>query len=663
MQPRKLGLVLSRVLALVSVDLPMLGFAGVCLVIAALAELAIPRCISAVIFAVAEGDRASLMRILSVLGGACVTFAVFAALRGSAFSVVNQRLVRRLRERVFGSILTQETAYFDEHETGELVSRLSADCQSVARCLAVNLNVMLRNGMQALLGMVYLAWVSPKLAAVTTAMVTVLWVATLWYGAFSRRAGMAFQDAAAGAGEVAEESIRLVRTVRVFGTEQRELGRYGSALARMLSIDLRRAVAYGGFVFTSALLFNATRIFALFVGGLWTLNGTLTAEQLTTFILYVELVMGATGAVADQWAVVMESVGASERVLELAQLPPARQFQQQQESAKAAKAGEEDELPSESAWGVRFEGVTFRYPSRPDRLALRGVDLDVAPGEVVALVGASGSGKSTLVSLVQRLYEPASGRVVVGGRPMDEINLGRFRRGLGVVTQEPHLFSGTVEENVRYGCEGATKEDVERALAIAQADGFVAQLPEGVDTRIGDVALSGGQKQRLAIARALVRNPRLLILDEATSALDTESEAQVQAALANVIFGSEGGEEEEGKGGEEAERPTMLIIAHRLSTIRSADRIVVLEDGLVVEQGAHEELMRLPKGAYARMVRRQTAAFADDEEDDDGDERPGAVSTASAAASAEEATENLAEESCAVSLHGGTPNHCNDSRS
>jgi ATP-binding cassette subfamily B (MDR/TAP) protein 9 len=591
--PEALSVVAARLGALVRQDGPLLLIAAFFMVAAALAELSIPMFLSRAIAAATSGGGASFTSAVRTLAFLALAFGALSGARGASFSVVNQRLVRRLREQLFSALLRQPVSFFDTHDVGELTSRLGADAAAVARAVCTNVNVLARNALQVVIGSALLAALSPPLALAAAGVTVLLWAVTERYGRFSRRAARALQDATAGANRVAEEAFSLARTVRASGTEDAEGARYGTHVAAMHDINSRQSAAYGIYVSASNSLYHLANAAALALAGAAAMSGGaagLSAETLTTFVLYVELVLCAALAVSDQWPAICDALGAGERVLALAAAPP----------APLLAPGVLPTAPSSGA--VQLRDVWFSYPGRPP--ALCGVSLALRPGETVALVGTSGSGKTTLAALLQRLYDPTSGEVLLDGVPLTSLDATWFRRQLGVVSQEPRLFSDTVCNNIAYGLPDATPAAVQAAARAANAHDFIMSLPKGYDTMVGAGGLSGGQKQRIAIARALVRNPALLILDEATSALDAESEALVQAALDGAMRGA---------GGEGGRRRTCLVIAHRLSTVRRADRIVVLHGGAVAEEGTHDELVRRKGGIYAQLVARQRGGLDDDE--------------------------------------------------
>ncbi|KAK9812558.1 hypothetical protein WJX73_008602 [Symbiochloris irregularis] len=555
----------------------LLASAFLCMVISALAELSIPHFTSACIFA-AAGKQApeSFYSLLRILVAVSLSYGIFAGLRGFCFSLLNTTLIQNLRAELFRSMIAREVAFFDSAEVGVLTSRLGSDCQAVVRCLSSNINVAARNSLQCIGGAIYLTWLSRDLALACLVMTTVLWGVALRHGAFTRRAQRAYMNKLADTNQVAQEVFLLSRVVRTFGTEEREVGRYKLQLRTLRRISVRQATAYLLYLASNGSLFHLTKVMALAMGGGMALAGKVTGQQLTAFVLYVEFVMAASLSVCDQWGGVMEAIGASERVIDYLDAPPAPQL----DSGKVLET---------FSGRVQMRDVEYTYPTRPDDPALRGISITLEPGKLLALVGLSGSGKSTLVAMLQRLYDPTRGQVLVDGTDLREVDAAWFRSQIGVVDQEPRLFAESIAANIAYGMEDVSQEQIEEAARLANADKFIWSLPEGFDTKVTDKLLSGGQRQRIALARALVRQPKLLVLDEATSALDAESEAAVAAALDTAMRTS-------GR--------SVLVIAHRLSTVRNADWIVVMQKGQVEEEGTHEDLV-LGNGIYSQLVNRQ----------------------------------------------------------
>lgn len=576
---------MQRLWLLIAPDRLVIGIAFFALVVAALSEIAIPHYVAATIFSAQNGLRQEFVRNARLLAVMSCTFGLFSGLRGGCFGVANQILVRRMRERLFFTMLSQDIAFFDTEAVGILTSRLGSDCQQVSRIIGNDLNIMLRNALQGLGSLLYLTTISMPLALSTVIICSIMWCIMTLYGRYQRVAAKSAQDLVASANEVAEETLSLARLIRTFGTEKQEISRYSKWLKQLVDINLRQNVAYGFWTWSSNTLYNATQVVALIIGGSYVLMGKISAEQLTKFVLYSEWVVHSTWWVGDHWASLMQSIGATEKVFELMDFPLSKQLTTQGLQLPDFKGK------------IQFKDVSFQYPTRPSIPVLRNVNLFIHPGEIIAVVGLSGSGKSTLVGLLLRHYEPSSGEILVDGFPLNELDIKWLRQQLGVVSQEPQLFSTDIASNISYGCgRTVTYTEIERAAKQAHAHDFIMALPEGYNTVVDNSRLSGGQKQRIAIARALVRDPAILLLDEATSALDAESEHFVQKALDKAMF----------RDGQK--KRTVLVIAHRLTTIRLADRIVVMRGGRVSEIGSHDELLRLD-GEYARLTRRQMSTL------------------------------------------------------
>ena len=492
--------------------------------------------------------------------------------------MAGERVVARLRQTLYASLVRQEVGFFDAHRTGELTNRLASDTTVVQNAATVNLSMLLRNLITCAGAVGIMAFTSWRLTLVMLALVPVAMIAAMFYGRFVRRLSKLAQDAQARATEVAEESLSGIRTVRAFARESVEDARYSQRVEEAFGLARQRAWVTAGFIAVASFSGYGAISGVLWYGGRLLADGALTVGGLTSFLIYTFTVAFSIGALGGLYQDFMRAIGASERVFELIERPP------------QVLSGERrlDTLVGE----VDFREVDFAYPTRPDVTVLRGLNLHLAPGQRVALVGASGGGKSTVAALMSRFYDPLEGAISLDGADLRELDADWLREQVGVVSQEPILFATTVGENIQYGRPGATPDEVEAAARAANAHDFIAELPEGYATQVGErgVQLSGGQKQRVAIARALLKDPRILVLDEATSALDAESEHLVQGALDRLMEGR-----------------TTLVIAHRLSTVQSADRIVVIDRGAVVEQGSHAELVGAA-GAYKRLLERQFAA-------------------------------------------------------
>ncbi|WP_434048931.1 MULTISPECIES: ABC transporter ATP-binding protein [Sorangium] len=519
-------------------------------------------------------DRAALGLVVLI-----AIQAAAAALHYVLFSTAGERIVARLRAQLFEHFLRQEVAFFDEHRTGELTSRLASDTMVLQGAVSANVSMALRFAASVIGGVAFLLVTSPRLTLLMLAVVPLVALGSVSYGRHVRELSRAVQDSLARAGEAAEEALSGIRTVRAFAAERREVDRYAGRIGASLEVARARIRASAGFMGLVTFAGYAAAALVLWYGGHLVVDGRLTLGGLTSFLVYTIIVAFALGGLSDLWAELMKATGAAERIFDLLDRAPAM-----------ADAGGAEPLAVEGR--LELQGVRFSYPSRRDAPVLKDIDLSARPGEVIALVGPSGAGKSTIAALLLRLYDPDEGRILLDGRDLRELSPAWLRRQIGLVAQEPLLFAASIADNIRYGREGASDEQVEAAARAANAHDFIARFPAGYRTLVGErgVQLSGGQKQRVAIARAMLKDPRILVLDEATSALDAESEHLVQGALDALMKGR-----------------TTLIIAHRLSTVMGADRVLVIDGGTIVQSGAHATLIA-EEGLYRRLVTRQLAS-------------------------------------------------------
>ncbi|XP_074295775.1 ABC transporter B family member 26, chloroplastic isoform X2 [Silene latifolia] len=576
---------LHRMWQLVSTDRWVIFAAFSALILTALSEISIPHFLTASIFSAQSGKVMVFRRNVVLLVVFCITSGICSGIRGCFFSIANMILVKRMRETLYWSLMLQDISFFDATTVGDLTSRLGADCQQVSRVIGNDLNLISRNILQGTGALIYLIILSWPLGLCTLAICITLSSIMVVYGQYQKKAAKLTQEFTASANEVAQETLSLMRTVRVYGTEEQESGRYILWLQRLADISLRQSAAYGLWNFSFNTLYHSTQVIAVLVGGMSILSGHLSAEQLTKFLLYSEWLIYSTWWIGDNVSSLMQSVGASEKVFQLMDLLPSNQFTS--EGVKLQKL----------TGNIDFVNVSFYYPTRSEVPVLQDISLSMHPNEVIAIVGLSGSGKSTIVNLLLRLYEPTSGEIIIDGVSLKNLDTKWFRERIGYVGQEPRLFRMNISSNIRYGCpRDVTQADVEWAAKQAFAHDFISSLPDGYNTIVDDDLLSGGQKQRIAIARAVLRDPAILILDEATSALDAESEHNIKGVLRSVRNDSRS-------------RRTVIVIAHRLSTIQAADRIVVMNTGQIVEMGSHKELL-LKDGLYARLTRRQADAVA-----------------------------------------------------
>ena len=561
-----------------------LALATVALVASGLAALAFPMAVRYLLDAAfVDRDRAMLDRIAL---GLVVLFVIQAGLnyvQAYLLSAVGEQSVAGLRRELFGRLLEMPPGFFAERRTGELTSRLTADVGLLQGVLSHQISEFSRQILSLVGGVILLTWLQPRLTLTALAVAPLVVGSAIYFGRRLRVITTGVQDRLAEATGVAEEAFSQIRTVQSFVQEPTERARYGERVTASVTAALQRARVRGVFFGMLTLSTFAGITFVLWQGGLLVLEGDLTAGSLVSFLLYTITIAASIGALAGSFSAYQEAVGAAERVFEILEMKP-----------EIADPVEPATLATPVAGRVAFEGVFFRYhDDLTQPWTLEGLDLEVASGEVVALVGPSGAGKTTLVSLLPRFWDVTRGRVRLDGHDVRDLRLADLRAAIGIVPQEPALFSGTIRDNIAYARPGASDAEIVDAARAAHAHEFVERLPLGYDTLVGErgVKLSGGQRQRVAIARAILKDPAVLILDEATSNLDTESERLIEDAMGRLLVGR-----------------TTLIIAHRLSTVRRADRLVALDRGRIVEEGSHAELLALG-GLYARLYQRQ---FRDD---------------------------------------------------
>lgn len=539
-------------------------------------------------------ETSSMQGMLNLISADTVTtfaialFAMFAIqsffsfFRIVIFTNVTENALRDIRQDAFSRLIYMPMDFFNQNKVGELTSRISSDIEKIQETMRTTIAEFFRQIVIIVGGIAFLLWISPKLALIMLATVPVMAIVAVFFGRFIKKLSKTAQDEAASSNAVIEESLMGITNIKSFTNEKFVLGKYLNSINAIRSLNIKSGLWRG--VFVSFLIFcmSGAIVFIVWQGLLMTQGPTpeLSRGDFFSFIMFTIMMGASFGSIPDMYASIQKAIGATENLMNIIG----------EQSEQELYTG--TERPVISGY-VKFENVAFTYPQRPDFEVLKGVSFEAKKNETIAFVGSSGAGKSTIASLLLNYYQNQTGSITFDGVESKQIDVEHLRSNMAIVPQEVILFAGTIQENIAFGKPTASLEEITEAARKANAMEFIATFPDGLATQVGDrgIQLSGGQKQRIAIARAILKNPTILILDEATSALDSESERLVQDALNTLMEGR-----------------TSFVIAHRLSTIRNANKILVLNEGKIVEMGRHDDLIAL-SGAYAGFVEMQNAGM------------------------------------------------------
>lgn len=568
-----------RLLNLSKEEWPILIKGMIFLFISSAALMVYPQYIKVIIDdAMKSKDMKGLNIAALIAMGVFIIQAISSSLRFYYFTLAGEKTVKRLRSKLFSQIISQEMPFFDFSKTGELLGRLSTDTAVLQNALSVNISMLIRSLFQTVGGLILLFITSAKLTLFILIIIPPIALLVAIFGKKVKAISKATQDALAVSSSVAEESISGIRTVKAFAQESWEIRRYDEQLQFSFNLSKKRISIVANFTGLVSTLGFLAIVFIVWLGGKLVIQNEMSIGTLTSYILYVMTVAFSAGLLGSLYTDFMSAFGAGHRIFEL------------MEKSTVGLENSNKALKVITDGLIEIKNANFSYPARPESLILNGLSLKINARQTIAIVGSSGGGKSTIAQLLMRFYDLNSGEILIDQKNISDYDLYALRAQIGIVSQEPILISESIEDNIRYGRPDASFEEVTKAAKLAYAHDFVSSFPEGYKTLVGEkgVQLSGGQKQRVAIARAILKDPKILILDEATSALDSESESLVQRALENL-----------------RKSRTTLIIAHRLSTVKNADRIFVLDQGKIVQSGAHDELILNRDGFYNKLIEKQ----------------------------------------------------------
>ncbi len=570
---------LRRLLPFVAGYRSQVAMALVALLVASLATLAIPIAVRRVFDHGFTGENAGLVdQYFGVMLAVVGLLALGSAVRFYFVTWIGERVVADVRDALFRHLTLLAPSFYETQKTGEVISRLTADTTQIKSAFSSTASIALRNVVMLTGALVMMVYTSPKLSGLAALAIPLIVLPLVLYGRRVRSLSRLAQDTLADSAAFAQERLSAIATVQANTQESGTMASFSAATRTAFDAAAKRTLARGVLTFLIILVALGAIVGLLWFGARDVMAGRLSGGTLSQFVLYAVFAASSLGQLSEVYGEVQLAAGASERISELLD-----------ETPSIASAAGAMPLPTPTKGLITFKGVSFHYPSRPETETLGKLSFTAKPGEVVAIVGPSGAGKTTIFTLLQRFHEPQAGQISVDGVTLPEADLASLRGAIATVPQDPVIFSGSVEDNIRFGRPDASMAEVEAAAKAARADGFIKALPQGYATLLGErgVTLSGGQRQRVAIARAILRNAPILLLDEATSSLDAESEQLIQQALEHVT-----------------QNRTTLVIAHRLATVRNADRILVLDRGKLVAQGTHGELMK-KSPLYAKLAKLQ----------------------------------------------------------